>query len=253
MTRAFAALCARDLFVWWRTDLVAFLAQALVSPALYLLVLGRVLPEVGEVREDFGASLLPGVLALALVVPALQSTVLPLAQELSGTRELEDRLLAPLPAWAVGVEKLLLATGRGIVAALCILPIAALLLPAGLDPIAWPVLLLVLPVGGLLGASAGMVLGTLVRPDRIAMVFAVVLTPLMFTGATFVPWAALGSLPGLQVATLANPLTYASEAARAAMTDGPHLGAGWIATGLAVSTAVSLVVGLRGFVRRVVL
>jgi ABC-2 type transport system permease protein len=60
-----------------------------------------------------------------------------------------------------------------------------------------------------------------------------VLTPLLFTGATFYPWAALGSLKWFQVVTLFNPLTYVSEGMRGALTSVPHLGTGWIVLGLA--------------------
>ena len=82
--------------------------------------------------------------------------------------------------------------------------------------------------------------------------FAVVLTPLLFTGATFYPWQALDSLRWFQVVTLVNPLTYLSEGLRGAMTDAPSLGAGWVALGLAVATATFGMLGVRGFARRAV-
>ena len=87
-------------------------------------------------------------------------------------------------------------------------------------------------IGPLAGAAVGLVLGTAVDARQINVVFAVVLTPLLFTGATFYPWAALDSLRWFQVITLINPLTYVSEGLRAAVTDAPHLGNGWIALGL---------------------
>ena len=64
----------------------------------------------------------------------------------------------------------------------------------------------------------GLVLGTAVPPNRISVAFAIVLTPLIFTGAAFYPWAALDSLRWFQVVTLFNPLTYVSEGMRAALT-----------------------------------
>jgi ABC-2 type transport system permease protein len=98
----------------------------------------------------------------------------------------------------------------------------------------------------------GLVLGTAVDVQKINVVFAVVLTPLLFTGATFYPWAALDSLRWFQVVTLFNPLTYVSEGLRGALTDAPHLAAGWVALGLLVSLVVATLLGLRGFVRRAV-
>jgi ABC-2 type transport system permease protein len=79
-----------------------------------------------------------------------------------------------------------------------------------------------------------------------------VLTPLIFTGATFYPLQSLDHLPWFQVLTLFNPLTYVSEGSRAALTALPHLGTGWIALGLAVSLLVFGGLGLSGFVRRAV-
>ena len=42
-------------------------------------------------------------------------------------------------------------------------------------------------------------LGTAVPPNRISVAFALVLTPLIFTGATFYPWQALERLRWFQV------------------------------------------------------
>jgi ABC-2 type transport system permease protein len=95
-------------------------------------------------------------------------------------------------------------------------------------------------------------MGTAVEPQKINVMFAVVLTPLLFTGATFYPWQSLDSLRWFQVVTLVNPLTYVSEGMRGALTDGPHLGSGWIALGLAVSITVLGAIGVRLFVRRAV-
>ena len=89
-------------------------------------------------------------------------------------------------------------------------------------------------------------------PMRVTLTFAVVLTPLIFTGATFYPWAALSDLRWFQILTLLNPLTYVSEGMRACLTDTPHMATGWIALGLVVSLGVTSFLGTRGFVRRAV-
>ena len=133
-----------------------------------------------------------------LFFTALQNTALPLVIEFSFTKEIEDRLLAPLPAWAVGIQKIVVAAVRGIVGAMIILPLAAVILPGGVEfsDISWPGFVGVMLVGPLAGAAVGLVLGTAVDARQINVVFAVVLTPLLFTGATFYPWAALDSLRG---------------------------------------------------------
>ena len=126
-------MCGRDLWVIVRHDLAGFLAQSLLQPLFYLFIFGRVLPEIGAASGSYGSQLLPGILGLTLFLTALQNTALPLVIDFSFTKEIEDRLLAPLPAWALAVQKMVMASLRGIVAALAILPLAALILPGGVD------------------------------------------------------------------------------------------------------------------------
>jgi ABC-2 type transport system permease protein len=254
MRQAFFALCARDLWVTVRHETISFLAQGLLQPIFFLFVFGRVLPEIGAAQGAYGAQLMPGVLALTLMLTALQNTALPLVIEFSFTKEIEDRLLAPLPVWAVAAQKLLIAALRGIFAGVLILPLGALILPGGIDlsNASWLGFVGVLLAGSLAGASVGLVLGTIVPPNRISTVFTIVLTPLIFTGATFYPWASLGSLKAFQIIVLFNPLTYISEGSRASLIGGPHLGAGWVALGLVASVIVFGAGGLYGFGRRAV-
>ena len=78
-----------------------FLAQALLQPIFYLFIFGRVLPEIGAAPARLRRrSCCPASSALTLVLTALQNTALPLVIEFSFTKEIEDRLLAPLPGWA---------------------------------------------------------------------------------------------------------------------------------------------------------
>ena len=250
--RAFLALCSRDLWVLVRHEPVAFLAQALLQPLFYLFIFGRVLPEIGAAQGAYGTQLLPGILGLTLFLTALQATALPLVIDFSFTKEIEDRLLAPVSVQAVGIQKALVAALRGIVAAALIVPLGALILPGGIDlgGANWLEFALLMVFGSLAGAAVGLCLGTLVPPNRINVMFAVALTPLLFTGATFYPWQGLDGIRWFQVVTLANPLTYVSEGMRAALTDAPALGAGWVALGLAVSLVAFATAGLIGFRRR---
>lgn len=254
MIRAFLAQCERDLYVTVRREPFSFLSQSLLQPLFFLFVFGRVLPEIGAAQGDYGAQLLPGILALTLVLTALQNVALPLVIEFSFTKEIEDRLLAPLPVTWVAVEKLLIATVRGVIGGLLILPLGELILPGGIDlgGASIPALAAMLVVGALVGACLGLVLGTAVPPNRISVAFGLILTPLIFTGATFYPWESLDSLRWFQVLTLVNPMTYVSEGMRGALTDAPHLAAGWIVLGLAAGIAIFGTLGVRGFLRRAV-
>jgi len=250
--RAFSGLCQRDLWTTLRHEPVAFLSQALLQPIFFLFVFGRVLPEIGAAGNTYGGQLLPGIIALTLVLTAVQNTALPLVIGFSFTKELEDRLLAPLPVRAVAVQTMLMAAGRGVIGAVLILPLGQLILPGGLqlERTNWPMFVLVLLLGAIAGSGMGLVLGTSVPPTRISVAFAVVLTPLIFTGSTFYPWAGLGRLRWFQVLTLANPLTYVSEGMRASLTEVDHLPAAAIALGIVVSLAVFGGLGVRGFARR---
>ena len=114
---------------------------------------------------------------------------------------------------------------RALLAALVMLPIGVLVLgsipwrPAGL-----PLFATVLVLGCLAGSCLGMIMGTAVPPNRINVMFALVLTPLLFTGASQYPWASLDHLPWFQALTACNPLTYVSEGMRAAMVpEVPHI------------------------------
>jgi ABC-2 type transport system permease protein len=252
--RAFLAILGRDLWVTFRHEPVAFLAQALLQPLFFLFVFGRVLPEIGAAQGSYGSSLLPGIMAMTAVTVSLQNMAFPLVIDFSFTKEIEDRLLAPLPVWAVAVEKMLHAALRAVVAAALLLPVGALVLPGGIDLGDANVLamLAVIVAGSFAGACLGLVLGTVVPPHRINIVFAVVLTPVLFTGATFYPWSDLDTLQWFQVVTLINPLTYVSEGSRAAFGSQEHLATWAILAGLILSIGAFGAVGLVGFQRRAI-
>lgn len=92
-----------------------------------LFVFVKVLGGQGIVTRDFADLFLPGIIALAALTTALQSVALPLVKEFGFTREIEDRLLAPLSTNLVAVGKLVVAMLRGLIAAALIYPLGALM------------------------------------------------------------------------------------------------------------------------------
>lgn len=185
--RAFLAVLRRDVYVTGR-ELPSFLAQTLVQPFFFLLVFVVVLGRGGFVAEGYGEIMLPGLIALNAVFGALQSVTLPLVFELSWTREIDDRLLAPMPVWAVAVEKIVFAGLRGLLASLLMVPVGLLMID-----VSWPAAgllpaLAMVVLGSLLGAAMGLTIGTAVPPRRINIMFAVIFTPLLFTGSVQYPW-----------------------------------------------------------------
>src|SRR5207248_6589067 len=116
----------------------------------------------GFVSTTYGHLLLPGIIALAAFLTALQSVAFPLVMEFGWTKEIEDRLLAPLPTDWVTVEKLVIATLRGLFAAVIMYPVGALVLgTAPWHPAGLPLLLAVTLLGAWVGAEIGMTRDTL--------------------------------------------------------------------------------------------
>ena len=103
VTRTFLAVLWRDVYTTTRRP-TAFLLQVIVQPLLLFFVFGKVLGEAGYTRGDFGATLLPGVMALNALLVSLENTAMPLIMDFSWSGEIEDRLLAPLPGELVAVK-----------------------------------------------------------------------------------------------------------------------------------------------------
>lgn len=256
---AFFAILRRDIVVTGR-DLIAFLAQVLLQPLFFLFIFGKVLPGIGLASSGFGALLLPGIVGLTTVLAAMQGVALPLVLDLGFAREIDDRLLTPMPDVLVALEKIVFAMLRGLIAGGIIFPLAVWILGSEYnvrsDRIALLILLLVL--AALVGACLGLFLGTSIRPEQIGLMFSLILTPLLFTGCTYYPWAGLDSLKWFQIVTLFNPLTYADEGIRYAMVPSVHgfqiptLDLQWVFLGLGVSIVVFFILGTRTFLRRVV-
>ena len=256
---AFLAIVSRDLLVM-RREVITFLLQTLIQPLFFLFVFGKVLSTIGAANAGFSTLLLPGVVALTVFLTALQFPAIDLARDLGVIREIDDRLLSPLPIALVAVEKVLLAALRALIGGAFIFPLAFLVLGSGYQVRAdlLGVLIGLMVLTALAGAALGLLLGVSVPIQLLPLIFALVLTPLIFTGCTFYPWAALGALKWFQVVTLFNPLTYAAEGIRYAMVPPVHgqglqtLALGWVLLALCASFILCLWGGIKLFHRRVV-
>jgi ABC-2 type transport system permease protein len=251
--RAFRAVLWRDLYVTWR-EFPAFLAQVILQPLFLLLVFGLVLSKLNYTQHGYSDLLFPGLLALTAVITAMQTLAFPLVAEFGWTKEIEDRLLAPMPTSYVAAEKVLFAVLRSLTATLIMIPIGIIIL--GSIPWRWagfPLFVAGLLLGALVGAGFGLLLGTLVQPQRINLLFSLVFTPLLFTGCVQYPWPKLDQLRWFQVITALNPMTYVSESLRGALVPSvPHIQP-WICLVVLVFAVVGLSwVGLRGFYRRAI-
>lgn len=246
--RAFLAILWRDIFVTGK-EFGVLVVQVTLTPLFTLFIFAKVLTGLNYVNGDYGSLLLPGIVGLTAFLTALQSVAFPLVMEFGWTKEIEDRLLAPLPINLVAIEKMVIATMRGMLAAVIIFPISALVI----GTVPWrtagvPLLITVLVLGAWVGAGIGITAGTLVTPAKISLMFTLIFTPLMFTGSTQYPLAELDGLRWFQVISAINPLSYCSEGARAAMSPQISHIHPWISVlALIGYGTVFTITGIRGF------
>lgn len=256
---AFWAIVSRDLLVI-RREFITFLVQALLQPLFFLFVFGKVLTTIGASNASFSTLMLPGIVAFTIFMTAFQGPSIDLARDLGVIREIDDRLLAPLPIALVAVEKVLLATLRALISGAFIFPVAFLVLGSSYQVRTDLIVVLIglMVLIALVGASSGLLLGVSVPIQMLPLIFALVLTPLIFTGCTFYPWFSLGAIKWFQILTLFNPLTYAAEGMRYAMVPPIHgqalqtLSIGWVLLVLSLSFIACLLGGIQLFHRRVV-
>lgn len=250
----FLALLRRDTRVA-RRELPFFLLRTAMQPLMFTIVFGYLLPKMGFMGRGYTTALLPGVLAISLTFSSIQSVALPMVQDFGWTREIEDRLLAPVPIWLVAAEKIVAGVLQGVISALFVLPLARLIM----GPI--PNLsfghvgdvLLITILGAAAFSSLGLFLGTAIQPAQIGLMFGVILAPMIFFGCAYYPWQGLSAVPVMKYAVLINPLVYVAEGMRASLTPGaPHMSLGIVIVALILITAIFWTLGMRSFMKRAV-
>ena len=258
--KSFFGLLQRDLRVLMR-EFVPFLLRVGMQPLLFLFVFTFILPRMGGGNPmasgggvDFGTIILPGLMAVAIMFSGIAAVALPLSSEFGITREIDDRVMCPLPLWAVALEKVCFSAMQSIVGALLVIPMAFYIpaVPVHADLNRWFLLALVLVLSSLLAGSLGLVIGSIVNPKHIGLVFSIIVVPITFLGCVYFPWAKLDKIRWLQVGVLFNPIVYMSEGLRAAVTPGiAHMPWWAILPALVLFTAGLGKLGLRGFLKRV--
>jgi len=258
--KAFLGLLLRDLRVLTR-EFLPFLLRVGMQPLLFLFVFTFILPRMGNGNPmavgggtDFGTILLPGLMAVAIMFSGIAAVALPLSSEFGITREIDDRVMCPLPLWAVALEKVCFSAMQSMVAALLVIPMAYYVpaSPVRADVRNWFLFLLVLVMASLLAGSLGLVIGSTVNPKQIGLVFSIIIVPITFLGCVYYPWAWLGKIPWLQYGVLFNPIVYISEGLRAAVTPSiSHMPWWAILLALLFFTSALARWGLKGFLGRV--
>jgi ABC-2 type transport system permease protein len=253
---AFLALLRRDLVVAGRNG-AALLMATLTQPILVVLVFGNILPRLHLVADEFRTVMVPGLMSITMMMAGVQGVLMPLTIDLSGSREVDERLLAPISVLGVALEKVIAGAIHAAVAGIIALPAMMLLMHrvTGVDvKPAWGALLPLVAASGVLSAAFGLTLGTRVQPRFSGLLFAVVLGPMMLFGCAYYPWASLSVLGPVQYVFLLNPLVFMSEAMRFSVTpDVPHMPLALLLGGLALFSVLFLLSGARAFARRTIL
>jgi ABC-2 type transport system permease protein len=259
---ALRALILRDLLVL-RKHIGEFLVRTLIQPFLLVFVFLYVFPSIGQGvgghGGDFATVLVPGVVAISIMFQGIQAVALPLSTEFGYTREIEDRVQAPCPIWLVAVAKVLSGSVQGVLAAIVVFPIAAVIHAHGVEAnlsIHWLIIVTLIPLACVAMTSLGLLLGTAFEPRNIGLMFGFVVLPLTFLGGTYYQWTRLSPVQvdgvhWLQILVLINPLIYVAEGMRAGLTHASHMSLYAVYPVLVGFCAAFLALGLRNFRRRV--
>ena len=252
--KTFFAMLARDARVA-RRNAVQLLFQTFLQPLLFVFVFGRVMVGSGYMPNSYKSLLLPGIIAITMVFTGIWAVAMPLIAEFQWTREIEDRLLAPINIAWIAVEKVIAGMIQAVVAGLVVIPLAWLVLRPGVDigihaPLAFVVIVLLVAI---FSACGGLALGCSINQQHIGLMFGMVITPMIFFGCAYYPWSALKNFPILQKAVLINPLVYASEGLRATLVPQfPHLSSVAVLAMLLFFDVLLLAVGLRQFQKKAI-
>src|ERR1700678_3895518 len=208
---AFLGLMLRDLRVL-RRELGPFVVRIIMQPLLFLFVFTYVFPHLGHGNPmagsegGFATILLPGLMAVAIMFSGIAAVALPLSSEFCITREIDDRVMCPLPLWAVALEKVCFSAMQSMAVALLVIAMSYYIpaVPVRADVHNCFVVVLVLVLASLLAGCLGLVIGSSVNPKQIGLVFSIIVVPITFLGCVYYPWAYLYKIRWLQIAVLFN-------------------------------------------------
>jgi ABC-type polysaccharide/polyol phosphate export permease len=278
MGKTFAAMMAREFRVLRRNAIATF-TRAVMQPLLFVFVFTYVMPKIGggimfggataagaraagaaggagASSVNFATILVPGLMASMLLMQGIMAVTFPLVMEFSWQRTIEDRALAPVPIGVLALQKIVAGAAQSFLGALIVFPIVLVVHAAGQAPHVhvtdWPLLAVILITASLLTAALGLLLGTIMDPRKMQMLFAAILLPATMLGCVYYPWSALHQIRWLQDLVLINPMVYMSEGLRAVLTPGTgHMPLWAILVVLVGGTAVFSYLGARTFTKRV--
>jgi ABC-2 type transport system permease protein len=248
-TKAFSALFARDVHVA-RRNIVTTVLQTMLQPLLLVFVFGQVMTRSGMMPMSYKGMLLPGIMAISMTMTGVMAVAMPLIAEFQFTKEIEDRLLAPIGIQWIAIEKMMAGVLQSLISGVIVALPARLILGGdlGLSTEHLAMFFLIAFLVALFSSAGGLTLGCSVGQQQIGLIFSMLLAPMMMFGCAYYPWKALETFPILQKLVLINPLVYASEGLRGTLTPQyPHISIPTIVAVLSVIDVVFIVVALQRF------
>jgi ABC-2 type transport system permease protein len=271
--KTFGAMMAREFRVLGRNAISTFI-RSIMQPLLFVFVFAYVFPKIGSgimlggsagaaaargagSATNFATILVPGLMGSMFLMQGMFGTTMPLVMEFSWQRTIEDRALAPVPIRVLGIQKISAGAIQAFIGALIVLPVTLFVHAAGQGPHIhvsnWLLFVLVMIGSSTVTAAMGLLLGTMMDPRKMQMIFAVVLMPMTMLGCVYYPWSALHAIRWLQILVLLNPMVYMSEGLRAALTPSTGYMPVWaVLLALFGGTLVFGYLGLRTFRNRVI-
>jgi len=265
LLRTFNAMMAREFRVLRRNAIATF-TRAVMQPLLFVFVFAYVFPKIGggfnlggaaaAGSVNFATILVPGLMASMLLMQGIMAVTFPLVMEFSWQRTIEDRALAPVPISVLAIQKISAGAVQSFLGALIVFPIVLLVHASGqapsVDVTSWALFAVILVFASLLTSTLGLLLGTIMDPRKMQMLFAVILLPATMLGCVYYPWSALHHIRWLQILVLINPMVYMSEGLRAVLTPTlPHMPMWGVLLALVGGTVVFGYLGTRTFTKRV--
>ena len=274
LVRTFGAMMAREFRVLRRNAIATF-TRAVMQPLLFVFVFAYVFPKIGggfnlggagatasaAARAaggsvNFATILVPGLMASMLLMQGIMAVTFPLVMEFSWQRTIEDRALAPVPIRVLAIQKIVAGAVQSFIGAIIVFPIVLFVHASGQAPHVnvtnWALFAVILVFASLLTSALGLLLGTIMDPRKMQMLFAVVLLPATMLGCVYYPWSALHHIRWLQIAVLVNPMVYMSEGLRAVLTPVlGHMPMWGVLLALIGGTVIFGYLGARTFTKRV--
>jgi len=256
----FRAMLAREFRVMKRMAWTVAL-RVVMQPLLTVFTFAYVLPHVDGGNPNprgpmFSTILVPGMAATATMMTGMMSVVFPLMSELGAAKEIADRMLAPLPVWGLGLQKIIAGSLQALLAGLTVFPVTLLVHARGQAPQVhvsnWPMLVGLIATAAILAPALGLWLGTAGDAAKTNQMFSFIIMPASMLGCVYYPWQALHTIRWLQYVVLLNPVVYTSEGLRCALTpEVPHMSPWVFMPVLLIGAVFAVFMSVRSFQRRV--